>query len=80
MLGSPLAACTGSSCSICAQALASAEEIKLMLLDELTLCLCVLQPCAFVFDCGEHRAWTGQMPWAPRCQGVPTGITKSLVF
>lgn len=48
MLGSPLAACTGSSYSICARALASAEEIKLMLLDELTLCLCVLQPCAFV--------------------------------
>lgn len=76
MLGSPLAACTGSLCSICVQTLASAEEIKLMLLDELTFVSCS----HVLLSLWRTQPATGQMPWAPHCQGVPTGITKSLVF
>lgn len=78
MLGSLLAACTGSPCSICAKALASAEEIQLMLLDELTFVSC--SHVLLSLSVENTELVTGQMPWAPRCQGVPIGITKSLVF
>lgn len=78
MLGSPLAVCTGSPCSICAQALASAEEIKLMLLDEETFVSC--SHVLLSLSVENTEPVTGQMPWARSCQGNPIGITKSLVF
>lgn len=78
MLGSPLAPCTGFPCSICAQALASAEEIKLMLLDEQTFVSC--SHVLLSLSVENTKPVTGQMPWAPRCHSLPIGITKSLVF
>lgn len=76
MLGSLLAARTGSPCSVCAQA--HAKEIKLMLLDELAFVSCSHVLLSLTVENTEPV--TGQMPWAPHCQGVPIRITKSLVF
>lgn len=78
MLGSPLAACTGSPCSICAQALARAEEIKLMLLDELTFVSC--SHVLLSLTVKNTEPVTGQMPWAPHCRVFLLRLPKVWYF